>query len=129
MANNPLARGSENGPRQDRSSWAFEQARQASFNSGEPYHGSEAVEGGKLTGKTGKTDYFFFLCPHCNDGSVLRILEYTFRNFAPPPQRQERKTPKQHFNLALHVHCPTCEFDDFIKLDNAHPSGRLQDYL
>jgi hypothetical protein len=129
MDKNPLAWGSENGPRQDRGSWAQQQATAASFNRGAPYHGSEAVEKGKLTGKTGKTDYFLFLCPECNDGHVLRVLEFEFRNSAPPIQRFEKKTPKKYFNLALHVYCPNCDFEDFIKIDNNHPAGRIQDFL
>jgi len=37
-------------------------------NRGKAYHGSSAVEGGKLKGRTGTTDYFFFVCPKCCDG-------------------------------------------------------------
>ncbi len=124
-----LAWGSENGPRQDRGSWAQQQAAEAAFNRGEPYHGSEAVRKGKLTGRTGRTDYFFFLCPDCKDGQVLRVLEYEFRNAAPPIQRREKKTPKKYFNVALHLYCPNCQFEDFVKLDNDHPAGPLQDSL
>jgi rubredoxin len=127
MISNPLAWGSENGPKSDRNSWARQQASEAAFNKGAPYHGSEAVEKGKLTGKTGMSDYFFFLCPKCADGQVLRILEYEFRTAAPAVERRERKTPKKFFDLALHVCCPNCEFEDFVKIDNNHPAGRLED--
>ncbi len=32
-------------------------------NHGKAYHGSSAVEGGKLKGKTGTTDYFLLRLP------------------------------------------------------------------
>lgn len=95
------------------------------FNRGQPYHGSEAVTGGNLKGKTGTTDYFFFLCPKCADDQVMRILEYDFRKAASPVERQEKRTPVEHFNLAFHLYCPNCQFEDFIKIDNDHPAGPL----
>lgn len=30
------------------------------FNNGKPYHGSDAISGGGLTGATDGTDYFYF---------------------------------------------------------------------
>jgi hypothetical protein len=40
------------------------------FNNGEPFHGSENIENGKLTGTT-DTDYFYFFCPKCGDTHIL----------------------------------------------------------
>lgn len=96
-----------------------------SFNGGNAYHGSEAVSGGKLRGLTGQTDYFLFLCPVCKDSQVMRILEYEFRKPAPTQDRKERKSPKEYFNLAFHMYCPNCQFEDFIKIDNVHQAGPL----
>jgi hypothetical protein len=95
------------------------------FNGGKPYHGSEEISEARLTGRTGRTDYFFFLCPKCNDGTVLRVLEYERRLIERPlSDRGERAKPSEHLNLAFHLHCPTCQFDDFIKIDNDHPGGQ-----
>jgi hypothetical protein len=96
-----------------------------SFNRGKAYHGSEAVSGGKLKGRTGTTDYFFFLCPKCPDQQVMRVLEYEFRKGI-ETYREETKTPAELFNLAFHLCCPSCQFEDFIKIDNSHPAGSLK---
>ena len=61
------------------------------FNRGQPYHGSDAVEGGKLSGKTGQTDYFFFLCPKCDDGQILRVLDLDFRKDFQSVDRKRRR--------------------------------------
>lgn len=90
------------------------------FNGGKPYHGSEAISGGKLTGATGLTDYFFFSCPRCNDGHKLRILDFVTRQGSAPKDRGEAKRPNQRINLAFHLYCPNCQFEDFVKLDNDH---------
>jgi len=95
------------------------------FNGGKAYHGSAAIEGGKLRGMTGNTDYFFFICPRCKGDYTLRVLEYTAREAAPPVKRNEKKTPAQYFNLVFHLYCPACEFEDFVKLDNDHRVGPL----
>jgi hypothetical protein len=97
------------------------------FNNGKPYHGSMEVFGGKLVGKTGKTDYFFFLCPRCNNGNVMRVLEYERRETVPLSDRGEKTRPKENLNLAFHLHCTVCDFEDFIKIDNNHQRGRVAD--
>jgi hypothetical protein len=99
------------------------------FNNGRPYHGSEEVSGGRLTGATGGSDYFFFRCPKCPDDQIMRVLEYEFRDDAPPKERQEKKRPKQYFNLVFHLYCPHCQFEDFIKIDNNHLAGRFGELL
>jgi hypothetical protein len=96
------------------------------FNRDEGYHGSEAVEGGKLKGSTGKSDYFFFYCPKCNDGQILRVLEYAARKSAPMIERNEKKQPKEPINLAFHLYCPVCQLEDFVKIDNNHQSERFE---
>jgi len=95
------------------------------FNQGRAYHGSLAVEGGKLKGATGNTDYFFFICPKCEGDQTMRVMEYTARTPAPPVERTERKKPTRYFNLAFRLYCPVCQFEDFIKIDNDHPVGPL----
>jgi hypothetical protein len=97
------------------------------FNRGKGYHGSDQVSGGKLTGRTGQTDYFFFICPACKDNQILRILEYEFRKAAEPRDRAEKKRPVEYFNVAFHLYCPSCQFEDFVKLDNDHQAGRLEE--
>jgi len=96
------------------------------FNNGKPYHGSSMVEGGKLTGATGRNDYFFFLCPRCRDSQVLQILEYEER-FRGPMTRASEKGARcnEEFVLAFHLHCPQCGFDDFVKLGNGHQADKL----
>lgn len=94
------------------------------FNGGHAYHGSDEVVGGKLTGKTGKTDYFFFLCPKCEGEQVMRILDYDLRKGL-STERNESKDRKQVLNVAFHLFCPVCQFEDFIKIDNDHPAGKL----
>ena len=99
------------------------------FNNGKPYHGSQAVEGGRLKGRTGRTDYFFFLCPICNDGQIMRILEYEFRPVTRFVERSEKKTPKEPFNLAFHLYCPICQLEDFVKIDNDHRADKIGEGL
>jgi hypothetical protein len=94
------------------------------FNRGKGYHGSSTVEGGKLRGRTGQTDYFFFICPKCPGEQVMRVLEYTLRD-SPTVERPEKKRPTEHFNMALHLYCPNCQHEDFIKIDNNHQAGSL----
>ncbi len=56
----------------------------------------------------------------------MRILGYEFRESAPPGGEKEKKQPTEHFNLAFHLYCPTCQFEDFIKIDNNHQAGRME---
>jgi predicted RNA-binding Zn-ribbon protein involved in translation (DUF1610 family) len=88
--------------------------------------GGFSVSGGKLVGRTGDTEYFFFTCPKCPDEQVMRVLDYEFRDDAPPIVRDEKKVPKKHFNLAFSLYCPNCQFEDFIKIDNNHQAGPLK---
>lgn len=56
----------------------------------------------------------------------MRVLDYEFRNDFQRVVREEKKTPKKHFNVVLSLYCPNCQFEDFIKLDNNHQAGQLE---
>jgi hypothetical protein len=92
------------------------------FNNDKPYSGSPDICDGKLTGRTGSRDYFFFLCPKCNDGQVLRVIEYEDREGACTPYPEI----KRHMNLAFHLRCPMCRFEDFAKIDNSHQAFKMK---
>lgn len=99
------------------------------FNNGKPYHGSSAVQAGKLRGSTDGSDYFYFLCPKCPEDHMLRILEYTEHDKQEenPYNGMVKKPAKQAFTLAFHVTCDNCGFDDFVKLSNSGwQGGKLQ---
>jgi hypothetical protein len=89
------------------------------FNEGKPYHGSEYVKGGKLKGTT-DTDYFYFICPRCQDNQVMRILEYTIQEEMKenPYNNSFKKKAKNGFTLAFHIYCEKCKLDDFVKISN-----------
>ena len=91
----------------------------AKFNNGKPYHGSEAVMNGGLTGST-DTDYFYFFCPQCPDKYIMRILEYEVRNETPdnPYNAEFKKKAKCGFTLVFKLYCENCEHTDFVKISN-----------
>lgn len=95
------------------------------FNKGKAYHGSTEVMKGKLTGKTGNSDYFFFVCPQCANGQVMRVLEYEERKDAVHTPREEKKAVAMPINIAFHLYCPVCQLEDYVKLDNSHQSFKL----
>ena len=99
----------------------------AKFNRGKPYHGSSAVEDGKLTGAT-DTDYFYFLCPKCPDKEIMRVLEYEVRahqNDNPYNEFFKRKAV-DGFILTFHLYCENCKHEDFTKISNmGWQGGRL----
>ena len=89
------------------------------FNGGKPYHGSEDVTGGKLRGQT-DSDYFYFLCPHCADNTVLQILDFTVREDGPVRYAPEnRPKAKRDFTIVLKLWCRTCHLEDFVKAGRA----------
>jgi len=90
-----------------------------SFNNGNPYHGSIAVEDGKLQGAT-DTDYFYFFCPKCPDKRIMRILDYETRNQEDenPYNTEFKKKAKKGFTLALQLYCEKCKHMDFVKISN-----------
>lgn len=93
--------------------------RNPRFNQGEPYHGSDAVQSGKLKGTT-DTDYFYFLCPVCENQQVMRILEYTVHEVLKenPYNKSFEKKATEGFTLAFHIYCEKCKLEDFVKISN-----------
>lgn len=93
------------------------------FNQGKPYHGSDIVSGGKLTGKT-DTDYFYFICPQCGNGHIMRILDYNVSHDGKPEHYPDLKpTPVRDFTIAFQLHCPACGLIDFVKISNTGWQG------
>ena len=90
------------------------------FNNGKPYHGSDAVENGKLQGATGETDYFYFFCPQCPDKHIMRILDYGVHQLEPqnPYNASFSRKAKKRFTLVFHVRCEECGHEDFVKISN-----------
>lgn len=99
-------------------------------NRGQPFHGSNKVEGGALTGKT-DTDYFYFICPKCDEDQMMRVLDYEIQMEGPPEAYPDEK-PKQKrdFTLAFKIYCPTCKMKDFVKISNVGwQGGSLSSHL
>ncbi|MDP1570829.1 MAG: hypothetical protein Q8L86_12595 [Vicinamibacterales bacterium] len=92
------------------------------------WHGSDAVEGGKLVGST-DTDYFYFHCPTCGDSEVLRILDFKVIKDGPVEYNPElRKKEKRDFIIAFELLCNNCGFHDFTKVANiGWQGGKLKD--
>ena len=94
------------------------------FNQGKPYHGSDAVYGGKLQGAT-DTDYFYFFCPTCEGKQIMRVRDYEVRQEqAGNPYNDKLKSmaPKS-FVLAFQLHCEKCDLTDLVKVGNAGWQG------
>lgn len=86
-------------------------------------HGSEEVTEGRLVGAT-DTDYFYFLCPRCEDPYMLRILEYYVIEEGPVAySAEQRKDAKRDFLLAFDLKCHQCGFTDVVKLSNTGWQG------
>lgn len=93
------------------------------FNHGKPYHGSSAVQEGKLKGET-DTDYFYFICPNCTGKQVLQIPEYAIHEEAiPHPYNESSPKLKKGFTLAFKLLCPQCNLTDFVKIGNLGLQG------
>lgn len=95
------------------------------FNNGRPYHGSSAVDNGKLRGATGETDYFYLFCPKCPNDQIVRILEYGVHAEEPtnPYNDKCKSKAKYGFTLAFKLYCENCGHTDFIKLSNTGWQG------
>ena len=76
--------------------------------------GTEDVKKGRLKGLT-DTDYFYFLCPKCNDLSIMRILDYFIKeiDYKYP---EVRPHPKKSANIAFEIYCPKCKIKDHVKI-------------
>ena len=94
------------------------------FNQGKPYHGSEAVTGGKLRGAT-DSDYFYFFCPQCPGNEIMRLLDYEIRHEQPDNPYNAELSPKaaNGFVIAFKLHCLKCGLTDFVKVSNAGWQG------
>jgi predicted nucleic-acid-binding Zn-ribbon protein len=95
------------------------------FNNGKPYHGSEAVDLGKLKGATGETDYFYFFCPKCPNDEIIRILEYGVHAKEPENPYNElcKSKARYGFTLVFRLHCDKCGHTDFVKISNTGWQG------
>ena len=62
-------------------------------------HGSDEVMGGKLKGQT-STDYFEFLCPCCDDGQVMYIVD-ALQNTGTKEHHEHFKEEKRSAERAL----------------------------
>jgi len=89
------------------------------FNDGRPYHGSEAVQNGRLTGTT-DTDHFYFFCPRCDGRHIMRVMNYEVREERMGGTTYANEEPRSEwdFILALKLHCSKCTLTDFIKIGN-----------
>jgi len=98
------------------------------FNDGEPFHGSEDISDGKLTGTT-DTDYFYFFCPKCGDTQILQILDFGIVKEGPVEYAKEhRSKAKKDFIIAFKLYCPKCKLLDFVKVSNiGWQGGKLKD--
>lgn len=92
--------------------------------------GSDAVQGGKLQGATDATDYFYFVCPKCEDDEILRPLDYKITREEKGSKFNDelkRKAPRS-FIIAFERYCEKCGFKDFVKVSNCGwQGGRLSD--
>ncbi len=87
------------------------------------------VENGKLTGTT-DTDYFYFLCPKCDNGGshIMRIL-----NFGQLKEREfrykELKLKSNTFmQFCFELYCPNCKLHTVVKLSNeGRQGGKITD--
>jgi hypothetical protein len=88
------------------------------FNGGKSYHGSSAVQEGRLRGAT-DTDHFYFFCPSCPGQEIMRVLDYEVRQEQPENKYTDIK-PKaaKGFTLAFKIHCQRCGKTDFTKIGN-----------
>jgi hypothetical protein len=90
------------------------------FNNGKPYHGSNAISGGRLEGSTGETDYFYFFCPKCHHREVMRILDYGEHTKQPVNEYDAHCKSKSRcgFAVVFKLYCEKCGHSDFVKISN-----------
>lgn len=91
------------------------------------FHGSNAVMFGKLKGQT-DTDYFNFLCPECDDGTGLVIIDCLYQMTNEQEKKFDtnrtrmmmlnKKPCETHVHLRMILKCYHCDFEDMIKIGN-----------
>ncbi len=93
------------------------------FNEGKPFHGSEDIAQGKLTGAT-DTDYFYFFCPKCSSRQILQVPDFKVVSEGPAEYaRKARPMAKRDFTIAFELRCPECKLHDFVKVSNTGWQG------
>lgn len=90
------------------------------FNNGKPYHGSDAVTGGKLQGATDDSDYFYFYCPNCSNKHIMRVLDYGVHDYEDENRYNAdfEKKAKKGFTLVFQLYCENCKHIDYVKISN-----------
>lgn len=98
------------------------------FNHGKPFHGSDEIQEGRLTGAT-DSDYFYFFCPRCEGGRILQVLDFAVVSERQPDSEYEGiPPPKSAFTIAFEFACNSCGLHDFVKITSTGlVSGRLED--
>jgi len=94
----------------------------STFNSGKPYHGSEAVQRGRLRGAT-DTDYLHLFCPRCPHDEILRILDFTVTRDEIGSRYTLSPKAVRTFRIVFEVHCQRCGLTDFMKMSNDGRQG------
>ncbi len=87
------------------------------------------VSGGKLTGTT-DTDYFYFLCPKCDNGGsqIMRILDYGQLPESDFKYSELKPSAKKHFQFCFKLYCPQCKLTTLVKLCNeGYQDGKITD--
>ena len=93
------------------------------FNNGKPFHGSENICNGRLTGTT-DTDYFYFFCPKCGKAHVLQILDFDIVTEGQVEYaKEDRPKVKKDFTIAFELYCSKCKLHDFVKVSNTGWQG------
>jgi len=88
------------------------------FNNGKPYHGSDEIMRGKLTGAT-DTDWFYFFCPRCPDKQILQLLDrHVIIDGPVEHMKEQRPKAKRDFRIVFQLYCPSCNLEDFVKVSN-----------
>ncbi|SRR6266571_1463138 len=75
-----------------------------------PAHGTDTVQGGKLTGST-STDYFHFDCPRCGKAQEWG-LDVELLGVRDDSDNQKHLVQ----TVLLGIHCPLCGLMDLIKI-------------
>jgi len=83
--------------------------------------GTEDVRNGELTGTT-DTDYFYFLCPKCNDGGteVMRIINYGNSDDFKFRTDDGKPKIKKPFHFSFELFCDKCKTHTVVKLTNVN---------